>query len=87
MSNLEFKNCQTKVVILDLNCDFRMIKKYYDHKTKLLDIFGEKKYDISKMKLHYIDLHVQQLQVRFLLLLLRGVLFSFFFNLSYGPSL
>jgi hypothetical protein len=42
MSNLGFKNCQTKVVILDLNCDFRMIKTYYDHKTKLLDIFGVK---------------------------------------------
>ena len=42
MSNLVFMNCQTKVVILDLNCDFRMIKKYYDHKTKLLDIFGVK---------------------------------------------
>jgi len=27
-------------------------------------------YDINKMKLQYIDLHVQQLQVRFLLLLL-----------------
>jgi hypothetical protein len=35
-------NCQTKVVILDLNCDFRLIKKNYDHKTKLLDIFGVK---------------------------------------------
>ena len=46
-------------------------------------------YDINKMKLHYIDLHVQQLQVRFLLLLFfwGGALFVFFFNLSYGPSL
>ena len=47
-------------------------------------------YDINKMKLQYIDLHVQQLQVRFQLLLgvgWGGVLFSFFFNLSYGPSL
>jgi hypothetical protein len=42
MSNLGFMNYQTKVVILDLNCDFRMIKKKYDHKTKLLDIFGVK---------------------------------------------
>jgi len=40
MSNLGFMNCQTKVVILDLNCDFRKIKKNYNHKTKLLDIFG-----------------------------------------------
>jgi hypothetical protein len=38
LSNLGFMNCQTKVVILDLNCDFRLIKKNYDHKTKLLDI-------------------------------------------------
>jgi hypothetical protein len=42
MSNLGCMNCQTKVVILDLNCDFRMIKKKYNHKTKLLDIFGVK---------------------------------------------
>ena len=42
MSNLGFMNCQTKVVILDLNCDFLMIKNYYDHKTKLLEIFGVK---------------------------------------------
>ena len=42
LSNLGFMNCQTKVVILDLNCDFRLIKKNYDHKTKLLDIFGVK---------------------------------------------
>jgi hypothetical protein len=27
MPNLGFMNCQTKVVILDLNCDFRMIKQ------------------------------------------------------------
>jgi hypothetical protein len=27
MSNLGFINCQTKVVILDLDCDFRIIKK------------------------------------------------------------
>ena len=27
LSNLGFMNCQTKVVILDLNCDFRLIKK------------------------------------------------------------
>ena len=42
MSNLGFMNSQTNVVILDLNCDFRMIKKQYNHKTKLLDIFGVK---------------------------------------------
>jgi len=42
MSNLGFMDCQTKVVILDLICDFRMIKKNYDHKTKLFDIFGVK---------------------------------------------
>jgi hypothetical protein len=42
MSNLGFMNCQTRVVILDLNCDSRMIKKNYNHKTKLLDIFGVK---------------------------------------------
>ena len=42
MSNLGFMDCQTKVVILYLNCDFRMIKKNDDHKTKLLDIFGVK---------------------------------------------
>jgi hypothetical protein len=42
MFNLGFMNCQTKVVILDLNCDFRLIKKDYNHKTKLLDIFGVK---------------------------------------------
>jgi len=42
MSNLGFMNCQTKFVILDLNCDFRMIKKNYDHKAKSLDIFGVK---------------------------------------------
>jgi hypothetical protein len=42
MSNLGFMNCQTKVVILDLNCDFRMIKRNNNHKTKLLDIFGVK---------------------------------------------
>ena len=40
MSNLVFMNCQTKVVILDLNCDFRMIKKNYNHKT--LDILKVK---------------------------------------------
>ena len=40
MSNLVFMNCQTKVVILDLNCDFRMIKKNYNHKT--LDILNVK---------------------------------------------
>ena len=39
-------------------------------------------YDINKMKLQYIDLHVQQLQVRFLVLHFfagggGGVLFSF----------
>ena len=50
-------------------------------------------YDINKMKLQYINLHVQQLQVRFLLLLLffvegGGAIFVFYlFNLSYGPSL
>jgi hypothetical protein len=49
-------------------------------------------YDINKMKLQYINLHVQQLQVRFLLLLFfvegGGAIFVFFlFNLSYGPSL
>jgi hypothetical protein len=42
MSNIGFMNCQTKVVILDLNGDFQMIKKNYNHKTKLLDIFGVK---------------------------------------------
>ena len=55
-------------------------------------------YDINKMKLQYIDLHVQQLQVRLTPLRLGrgggggggGVFFSFyvfFFNLSCGPSL
>ena len=33
MSNLGFMNCQTKVVILDLNYDFRMIKENDNHKT------------------------------------------------------
>ena len=42
MSNLRSINCQTTVVILDLNCDFRMIKTKYNHKTKLLDIFRVK---------------------------------------------
>jgi hypothetical protein len=42
MSNLGFMNCPTKVVILDLNGDFQMIKKNYDHKAKLLNIFGVK---------------------------------------------
>jgi hypothetical protein len=35
MSNLGSMNCQKKVVILDLNCDFRMIKKIYNHKRQL----------------------------------------------------
>jgi hypothetical protein len=45
------------------------------------------------MKLQYIKLHVQQLQVRFLLLFVFGeggwsfLFHFFFFNLSYGPSL
>ena len=39
MSNIGFMNCQTKVVILDLNGDFQMINTNYNHKTKLLDIF------------------------------------------------
>ena len=45
-------------------------------------------YDINKMKLQYNDLHIQQLQVRFLLLLFfwGGCPSRFFFNLSYGPS-
>jgi hypothetical protein len=42
MSNLGFMNCQTKVVIQDLNCDFRMNKQNYNQKTKLLDIFWVK---------------------------------------------
>ena len=42
MSNLGFMNCQTKVVILDLNCDFRLIKQNYDHKNKVIPHFWGK---------------------------------------------
>ena len=41
MCNLGFMNSQTRVVMQDLNCDFSNdLKKNYNHKTKLLDIFG-----------------------------------------------
>jgi hypothetical protein len=63
MSNLGSMNCQTKVVILDLNCDFRMIKKDYNHKTKLLDIYERKliwpyfSYKVSDLGVYSKEIH------------------------------
>jgi hypothetical protein len=39
LSNLGFMNCQTKVVILDLNCDFRLIKKTLWSQNKVIRHF------------------------------------------------
>jgi hypothetical protein len=42
LSNLGFMNCQTKVVILDLNCDFRLIKKKILSQNKVIRHFWGK---------------------------------------------
>ena len=41
MSNIGFMNCQTNVVMLDLNCDFQRIKKKYNHKKVIRHFWGK----------------------------------------------